>query len=105
MLQQSPCRTTVRTRCRRGFIKLLANGSGRLIGATVVAPGAAQMANELSVALANRVDLSKLARTMHVYPTMGLGVQQLASEFALKHATLGLRGRVARLLARGGRKG
>lgn len=83
-----------------GFLKLIVDGSGRLLGATLVAPEAAEVANELSVAQAAGLRLQQLARTIHVYPTFGLGIQQLASEFAMRRATRGLGGAVARLLAR-----
>jgi pyruvate/2-oxoglutarate dehydrogenase complex dihydrolipoamide dehydrogenase (E3) component len=48
-----------------------------------VAPAAGDLANELSVAIACGVDLQRLASTMHVYPTIGFGIQQIASDFAL----------------------
>ena len=83
-----------------GLLKLIVNGSGRLLGATVVAPEAAEVANELSVALTADLSLEQLARTIHVYPTFGLAIQQLASEFAMQKAVGGLRGAVARLLRR-----
>ncbi len=83
-----------------GFLKLIVNGSGRLLGATVVAPEAAEVANELSVALTADLSLEQLARTIHVYPTFGLAIQQLASGFAMQKARGGLRGAVARLLRR-----
>lgn len=83
-----------------GFLKLIVNGAGGLLGATVVAPEAAEVANELSVALTADLSLEQLARTIHVYPTFGLAIQQLASEFAMQNARGGLRGAVARLLRR-----
>lgn len=86
-----------------GLLKLIVNGSGDILGATVVASAAAEVANELSVALAADLSLEQLARTIHLYPTFGLGIQQLASEFAMQQAGRGLRGAVVRLLA-GGRR-
>jgi len=35
---------------------------------------------------------------MHIYPTIGFGIQQIASDFALEHARRGLRGAVAKAL-------
>jgi pyruvate/2-oxoglutarate dehydrogenase complex dihydrolipoamide dehydrogenase (E3) component len=81
-----------------GFIKIVSSTAGRILGASIVGPAAADVANELAVAMARGVDLSHLASIMHIYPTIGLGVQQLASEFAFGQATRGLRGAVARVL-------
>ncbi len=81
-----------------GFIKIVASSSGRVLGGTIVAPVAAELANELSVAVAGGLDLQRLASTMHVYPTIGLGIQQIASDFAFKRTHTGLRGFVAQAL-------
>jgi len=42
--------------------------------------------------------VSELASTIHVYPTFGFAVQQLAAEAAFEAATSGTRGRVTRAL-------
>jgi pyruvate/2-oxoglutarate dehydrogenase complex dihydrolipoamide dehydrogenase (E3) component len=81
-----------------GFIKIVSSGAGRILGASIVGPGAADVANELAVAMVGGVDLQHLASTMHIYPTIGLGVQQLASEFAYGLSSRGLRGALARAL-------
>ncbi len=81
-----------------GFIKIVSSSAGRILGASIVGPAAADVANELAVAMAGGVDLQHLASTMHIYPTISLGVQQLASEFAFGLASRGLRGAVARAL-------
>jgi pyruvate/2-oxoglutarate dehydrogenase complex dihydrolipoamide dehydrogenase (E3) component len=81
-----------------GFIKIVASSAGRVLGATVVGPSAADLANELAVAVTGGVDLQHLASTMHIYPTLGLGAQQLASEFAYRQSSRGLRGALARAL-------
>src|SRR5712692_2794733 len=56
-----------------GFLKIVASSAGRILGATIVGPAAADLANELAVAIAGGVDLQHLASTMHIYPTIGLG--------------------------------
>jgi pyruvate/2-oxoglutarate dehydrogenase complex dihydrolipoamide dehydrogenase (E3) component len=62
-----------------GFLKLITGGGDRLLGATIVSAGAADLANQLAVALDARIGLGRLARIIHVYPTRGYGLQQLAS--------------------------
>jgi pyruvate/2-oxoglutarate dehydrogenase complex dihydrolipoamide dehydrogenase (E3) component len=84
-----------------GFLKLITANGDRLLGATIVGAGAADLANQLAIALEAGVGLSRLARVIHVYPTRGYGLLQLASEVRLA-AAAGSRGlRLVRRLARG----
>ncbi|MHB8500585.1 MAG: dihydrolipoyl dehydrogenase family protein [Candidatus Acidiferrales bacterium] len=80
-----------------GFIKLVAR-KGRLLGACVVSVNAGEMVNELSTALDARLGLRELADTIHVYPTFGFGIQQIASEASLGLWTTGWRRRLARVV-------
>jgi pyruvate/2-oxoglutarate dehydrogenase complex dihydrolipoamide dehydrogenase (E3) component len=88
-----------------GFIKVLAGPDGHLLGAVIVGPAAGELANELSVALEAGLRPPDLARAIHVYPTFGSGIQQLASNAALDHAMSGWRGRLVHLLLGGLRTG
>jgi pyruvate/2-oxoglutarate dehydrogenase complex dihydrolipoamide dehydrogenase (E3) component len=83
-----------------GLIKILSDETGRLLGATIVAPSAAEVVNEVAVAMSAGVDVQDLGSTMHVYPTIGIAVQQLASAFAVRKSAGGLRGTVSRMLIR-----
>lgn len=80
-----------------GFLKLVTTGGERLLGATIVSAGAADLANQLSIALEAGVSLSRLTRTIHVYPTRGFGVFQLASAVRLEAAATS---RAVRLIRR-----
>jgi pyruvate/2-oxoglutarate dehydrogenase complex dihydrolipoamide dehydrogenase (E3) component len=81
-----------------GFLKLVSRADGVLVGATAVSPAAGETMNELSVAIDRGLTLSDLASTIHVYPTFGFAVQQLAAEAAFEAATSGTKGRVTRAL-------
>jgi len=83
-----------------GFIKVLAQTNGRLLGATIVSPAAGELANELTLALEARLTLGDLAEAMHVYPTYGIALQQLASAQRIRSVTSGWRGRLLRGLRR-----
>jgi len=83
-----------------GFIKIVTEPDGTVLGATIVASLADPMVNELAVAMAGGIKLSRLASTIHAYPTYGFGIQQLAAEDALTKATSGLKGKLLRGLAR-----
>jgi pyruvate/2-oxoglutarate dehydrogenase complex dihydrolipoamide dehydrogenase (E3) component/uncharacterized membrane protein YdjX (TVP38/TMEM64 family) len=53
-----------------GFLSvLLAKGSDRILGATLVAAHAGDMISEISVAMAGRLGLGALANVIHPYPT------------------------------------
>lgn len=81
---------------RDGFLKLITSASGKLLGAVVVWAVAGETINELALAIERGLTLSDLASTIHVYPTFGFAVQQLAAEVSLEAATSGARGRVTR---------
>ncbi len=67
-----------------GFLELITAGGDRLVGATIVSAGAADLANQLAVAIDAGIGLSRLAQVIHVYPTRGYGLLQLASSVRLE---------------------
>jgi pyruvate/2-oxoglutarate dehydrogenase complex dihydrolipoamide dehydrogenase (E3) component len=69
-----------------GFLKLVTVGGERLLAATIASAGATELANRLSLAMEAGMSLSRLTRTIHVYPTRGFGVFQLASAVRLEAA-------------------
>ena len=83
---------------REGLLKLIADPDGKLVGATVVSRAAGETINELALAIDRGLTVSDLASTIHVYPTFGFAVQQLAAVASLEAATSGARGRVTRAL-------
>lgn len=83
-----------------GFLKVLHRPDGRLLGATLVCRQAGELAQELSVALANRLTVRDLARAIHVYPTHGFALQQAAADALLQSFACGRRGALVRFLAR-----
>ena len=85
---------------RAGFLKLVSRTDGRLLGATVVSRPGGETINELALAVDRGLSVADLASTVHVYPTFGFAVQQLAAEASLEAATAGVRGRALRALRR-----
>jgi pyruvate/2-oxoglutarate dehydrogenase complex dihydrolipoamide dehydrogenase (E3) component len=85
---------------REGFLKLITRSGGKLVGATVVSMVAGETVNELALAIERGLTLSDLASTIHVYPTFGFAVQQLAAEAAFEAAATGIRGQAVRALRR-----
>ena len=83
-----------------GFLQVITQPDGAIVGASVVAGLAGPFVNELSVAIEAHLKLPQLAATIHAYPTYGFGIQQLAAEDALQRATTGLKGKLLRGLVR-----
>jgi mercuric reductase len=66
---------------RRGGILLCAEaGSGRLLGVELLAPRAADIIHEATVALRCGLTVHELAQTVHVYPTISDGLRLAALE-------------------------
>ncbi len=66
----------------RGFIKLVAeSGSGRLLGAQVLAPEAGEIIQSAALAICNRMTVSDLADQLFPYLTMVEGLKLCAQTF------------------------
>ena len=85
-----------------GFVKVVHLPKGRILGVTIVAPGAGEMVQEWTLAIDRGVKLGDLARSTHVYPTYSMASQQLALRAYSERL---LSGRVGRLLLRLARRG
>jgi pyruvate/2-oxoglutarate dehydrogenase complex dihydrolipoamide dehydrogenase (E3) component len=82
-----------------GFIKLVSNSRGVLVGATIVASRAGEMSGELSLAIAKGLSVGDVATAVHAYPTYTTALQQMASQIATSRWTSSTAGRVlARLM-------
>jgi len=64
----------------RGVTKLVVDGGGRLVGATVVGPRAGETLGELTVAVRQGLRPRDLAGTTHAYPTYSDGVWNASVE-------------------------
>ena len=71
---------------RAGFVKLLvAPGSDRILGASIVAHNAGEMIAEIALAMKHRIGLKKLIGTVHAYPTMAEAVKLAAGQWRREH--------------------
>lgn len=65
-----------------GYAKVLtAKGSDKILGATIVAPGAGDMIGEMTLAVTHGLGLGKVASTIHPYPTMGEALRKLGDQY------------------------
>ena len=73
----------------RGLVKLVAEaGSGRLLGATVLADGAGDVISAAVLAIRHGITTSELAATLHPYLTMSEGLKLAAQSFTRDVARL-----------------
>ena len=87
----------------RGFIKVVANADGVVLGATIVASRAGEMIGEYALALRHKLSLSDLAGTIHAYPTWSTALQQVAADAATGRFLGSMTGRLALRVAGLGR--
>jgi pyruvate/2-oxoglutarate dehydrogenase complex dihydrolipoamide dehydrogenase (E3) component len=59
---------------------------GKIVGAHILAPAAGEMIHEFALAIERGMRLSDLAAFVHVYPTVGTAIGQLAGEAAFEKA-------------------
>ncbi|MDR3632123.1 MAG: mercuric reductase [Desulfocapsaceae bacterium] len=65
-----------------GFVKVLVRrGTDRILGATIVGSHAGDLINEISVAMAGKVGLKKLADIIHPYPTQAEAIRRVAAAY------------------------
>jgi pyruvate/2-oxoglutarate dehydrogenase complex dihydrolipoamide dehydrogenase (E3) component len=65
-----------------GFVKFhVRKGRDEILGATIVARHAGEMISEISVAMAARVGLGKLASVIHPYPTQAEALRQCGDAY------------------------
>ena len=65
-----------------GFVKLhVRKGRDEILGATIVARHAGEMISEISVAMATRLGLGRLASVIHPYPTKAEAIRQCGDAY------------------------
>lgn len=68
-----------------GYVKVYTRkGTGRILGATIVAEHAGELIGELTMAIKQRVGLSQIADTIHPYPTQAEAIRKLGDQFNRK---------------------
>uniref|UniRef100_B8HTB5 Pyridine nucleotide-disulphide oxidoreductase dimerisation region n=1 Tax=Cyanothece sp. (strain PCC 7425 / ATCC 29141) TaxID=395961 RepID=B8HTB5_CYAP4 len=73
-----------------GFVKIYhRKGTDQILGATIVAPHAGEMINEITLAITQGIGLNQLANVIHPYPTQSEAVRKAAETYNLKQLTAG----------------
>jgi pyruvate/2-oxoglutarate dehydrogenase complex dihydrolipoamide dehydrogenase (E3) component len=63
-----------------GFVTLIGDPRGRLVGATIAAAGAAESIAELTAWIALGAKLDRVSQTVHAYPTLSEGASRAADQ-------------------------
>jgi pyruvate/2-oxoglutarate dehydrogenase complex dihydrolipoamide dehydrogenase (E3) component len=83
-----------------GFVKLhVRKGRDEILGATIVARHAGEMISEISVAMAARIGLGKLASVIHPYPTQAEALRQCGDAYNRTRLTPSVKKWMGRWLA------
>ena len=63
-----------------GFVKILADHSGHILGATIVAPDAGLMAEEFAIAIRHHLTVLELASTPHISNSFNYAIKLAARQ-------------------------
>ncbi len=64
-----------------GFVKVLTKqGTDKIVGATIVAENAGDLISEITLAMSNKIGLSKIGATIHPYPTQAEAIRKLGDQ-------------------------
>jgi pyruvate/2-oxoglutarate dehydrogenase complex dihydrolipoamide dehydrogenase (E3) component len=84
-----------------GFVKFhVRKGHDEILGATIVARHAGEMISEISVAMASRIGLGRLAAVIHPYPTQAEAIRQCGDAYNRTRLTPTVKKWMGRWLAR-----
>ncbi len=84
-----------------GFVKLVVTPwRGKILGGHIVGPRAGELIQEVTLAMSKGLDVTALAGTIHIYPTLGMAVQEAALSFYQESPRYRLLRRPLRFLAR-----
>jgi pyruvate/2-oxoglutarate dehydrogenase complex dihydrolipoamide dehydrogenase (E3) component len=65
-----------------GFVKIhTKKGTDTIVGATIVAENAGDMISEITLAMKNKIGLSKIGGTIHPYPTQAEAIRKLGDQY------------------------
>jgi pyruvate/2-oxoglutarate dehydrogenase complex dihydrolipoamide dehydrogenase (E3) component len=65
-----------------GFVKVhTRKGTDQIVGATIVAENAGDLISQISLAMNNKIGLSKIGATIHPYPTQAEAIRKLGDQY------------------------
>lgn len=85
-----------------GLIKLVCDNKARLLGAHILGPNAGELIGEYVLAMQSGLPITKISRTIHVYPTVAQAVKRAADQYYREKLFKGWFVKLARWLIRRG---
>jgi dihydrolipoamide dehydrogenase len=64
-----------------GFVKILANADGHILGASIMAPRATDMITELALAMQYKITVQQIANTVHAFPSWSDAIRVACAQF------------------------
>ena len=83
-----------------GFVKAIMRRNGKLLGTTIVCPGASEMINQWSLAISRGMKLGDMSKSLNVYPSYSMAGLQMSAEHRVATLLGGVSGKIIRALAR-----
>lgn len=65
----------------RGFVKVLADKNGKLLGCSIIGPDASSLISSLTIALANNISVEELTHTVFAHPTTAEVIHEACLDF------------------------
>jgi len=85
---------------KKGFLKIIYNNSGTILGVTIVSANAAEMINEWVLAMDKGIKISEISTAVHVYPTYSLSNMQASANIRINQILQGHLGKILKWLVR-----
>ncbi len=87
----------------RGLLKIVCSKKGEILGAHILAAQAGELLQEYVLAMAQRLPIGAIARTIHPYPTLVQAAKRAADQYYREKLFTGRGAKIARALVRFGR--
>jgi len=82
-----------------GFVKIhVKKGTDQILGATIIAPHAGEMINEITLAIVRKIGLGSIANVIHPYPTQAEAIKKVADSYQRTRLTPFVKGLLKRWL-------
>jgi len=87
----------------QGLIKVICDKKKKILGAHILGPSAGELIHEYVLAMQNNIPITGVARTIHVYPPLSMGVKRSADEYYRERLFSGWLPKAAKRIIRRGK--
>lgn len=83
-----------------GFLKIIYHRNGTILGVTIVGARAGESINEWALAIQNKLKVTDLSNSIHVYPTFSILNMQASASIRMNHLLRGALGKILKGLVK-----